>query len=66
MHYLDEEREGKRPLARKWCKLANVKINLKERGDEGVEWIDLSHDAGGCGFSWLSKEEWESLEQLSD
>jgi hypothetical protein len=36
---------GKRPLGRprhRW--VDNIKMNLKETGWDGMDWIDLSHD----------------------
>jgi hypothetical protein len=37
--------EGKRPLGRPRCRwVDNVKIDLREIGWDGVDWIGLSHD----------------------
>jgi hypothetical protein len=42
--------EGKRPLwrpRRRW--MGNIKINLREIGWDGVDWIDLAQDRDQCG-----------------
>jgi hypothetical protein len=42
--------EGKRPLARprrRW--LVNIKINLREIGCDGMDWIDLAQDRDRWG-----------------
>ena len=37
--------EGKRPLGRSWSRWEdNIKVNLKEMGCEGMDWIDLAQD----------------------
>jgi hypothetical protein len=37
--------EEKRPLGRPWCKWSDkIKVDLKEIGCEGVEWIHLTQD----------------------
>jgi hypothetical protein len=37
--------EGKRPLGRPRRRLVdNIKIDLRERGWDGVDWIDLAQD----------------------
>jgi hypothetical protein len=37
--------EGERPLARPRCKwVNNIKIDLRERGLVGMDWIDLAQD----------------------
>jgi hypothetical protein len=44
--------EGKRPLGRpghRW--VDNIKMDLRELGWDGVDWIDLGHD----------REEWRAL-----
>jgi hypothetical protein len=37
--------QGKRPLGRPTCKLeGNIRIDLKEIGWKGADWVHLSHD----------------------
>jgi hypothetical protein len=37
--------EGKRPLGRPRCRwVYNIKIDLRETGWDGMEWIDLGQD----------------------
>jgi hypothetical protein len=37
--------EGKRPLGRPRCRwMDNIKMNLRERGWDGMDWIDLAQD----------------------
>jgi hypothetical protein len=37
--------EGKRPLGRKICRwVGNIKIDLKEKGWDGMYWLDLAQD----------------------
>jgi hypothetical protein len=37
--------EGRRPLGRPRCRwLDNIKIDLRERGWDGVDWVDLAQD----------------------
>jgi hypothetical protein len=37
--------EGKRPLGRPGCRWAdNIKIDPRERGWDGMDWIDLAQD----------------------
>jgi hypothetical protein len=37
--------KGKRPLGRSRCRwVANIKVDLRETGWGGVDWIDLAHD----------------------
>jgi hypothetical protein len=44
--------EGKRPLGRPRCRwVHNIKMDLKERGWDGVDWIDLVED----------RDQWKSL-----
>ena len=41
--------EGKRPLGRtgrRWKD--NIKMNVKETGEDGVDWINLVRDKGEC------------------
>jgi hypothetical protein len=40
--------EGKWPLGRFWCKLRNMKINLKEAGNEGDRSIILAQGRNEC------------------
>jgi hypothetical protein len=40
-----ENPEGKRPLARPRCRLVdNIKMDLREIGWDGMDWIDLARD----------------------
>jgi hypothetical protein len=42
---LVEKREGKRPLGRSRCRCVdNIKIDLREIGWDGTDWIDLAQD----------------------
>jgi hypothetical protein len=42
---LVEKPEGKRPLGRPRCRwVDNIKIDLREIGRDGVDWIDLAQD----------------------
>jgi hypothetical protein len=34
--------EGKRPLGRRW--VDNIKMDLREIGSDGMDWIDLAQD----------------------
>jgi hypothetical protein len=44
--------EGKRPLGRPRCRWADIiKINLREIGWDGMDWIDLAKD----------REQWRAL-----
>jgi hypothetical protein len=37
--------EGKRPLRRPRCRwVDNIKMDLRERGLDGIDWIDLAQD----------------------
>jgi hypothetical protein len=37
--------EGKRPLGRTRCRwVDNIKMNLREIGWDGMDWIDLAHN----------------------
>jgi hypothetical protein len=37
--------EGKRPLGRRRCRQNNnIKMDLKELGGDGMDWIDLAED----------------------
>jgi hypothetical protein len=36
--------EGKRPLGRPGNRLEDIRMDLRERGLEGVDWIHLAHD----------------------
>jgi hypothetical protein len=36
--------EGKRPLGRPGRRWVNIKMNLREIGWDGMDWIDLAHD----------------------
>jgi hypothetical protein len=37
--------EGKRPLGRSSCRwMCNIKVDLREAGWGGVDWIDLTQD----------------------
>jgi hypothetical protein len=37
--------EGKRPLRRPRCRwVGNIKINFREIGWDGVDWLDLAQD----------------------
>jgi hypothetical protein len=37
--------EGKRPLGRPRCRwVDNIKMDLREIGCDGMEWIDMAHD----------------------
>jgi hypothetical protein len=37
--------EGKRPLGRPRCRwVDNIKMDLRERGWDGMDWIDLAQD----------------------
>jgi hypothetical protein len=37
--------EGERPLGRPRCRwVDNIKINLREIGWDGVDWIDMAHN----------------------
>jgi hypothetical protein len=36
--------EGKRPLGKPRCRWVNIKMDLRERGWEGMDWIDLAQD----------------------
>jgi hypothetical protein len=39
--------KGKRPLGRPRCRwVDNIKIDLREIGWDGVDWIDLARDRG--------------------
>jgi transposase len=39
--------EGKRPLGRpRRRKVSNIKLDLRERGWDGMNWIDLAQDRG--------------------
>jgi len=39
--------EGKRPLGRLWHRLEdNVRMDLREIGWEGMDWMHLAHDTG--------------------
>jgi hypothetical protein len=40
--------EAKWPLGRNWCKLQNMKINLKEAGNESDRSIILAHGRNKC------------------
>lgn len=40
--------EGKWPLGRNWCKLQNMKINLKEAGNETDRSITLAQGRNKC------------------
>jgi hypothetical protein len=43
------EPEGKRPLGIPRCRwVDNMKMNLKERGWNGMDWIDMAHDRDQC------------------
>jgi len=43
--------EGKRPLGRPRCRWEDdIKMNLKEMGQEGLHWIDLAQDRAGGGL----------------
>jgi hypothetical protein len=37
--------EGKRPLRRPMCRQDNIKIDLREIGWEGMEWMHLAQDS---------------------
>jgi hypothetical protein len=42
---LVRESEGKRPLGRPRCRWGdNIKMDLRERGWDGMDWIDLAQD----------------------
>jgi hypothetical protein len=44
--------EGKRPLGRPMCRwVDNIKMNMKEIGWDGMDWIDLAED----------RDEWRAL-----
>jgi hypothetical protein len=44
--------EGKRPLGRPRCRwVGNIKIDLREIGWDGMDWIDLAQD----------REQWRAL-----
>jgi hypothetical protein len=37
--------EGKRPLGRPRCRrVYNIKMDLREIGCDGINWLDLAHD----------------------
>ena len=36
--------EGKRPLGRRRRRFDDIRMDLREIGLEGVDWIDLAHD----------------------
>jgi hypothetical protein len=37
--------EGKRPLGRRRCRwVDNIKMDLREKGWDGMDWIDLAQD----------------------
>jgi hypothetical protein len=39
------EKEGRRPLGRRRCRCVdNIKIDLREIGWDGMNWIDLAQD----------------------
>jgi hypothetical protein len=39
--------EGKRPLGRPRCRwVGNIKIDFREIGWDGMDWLDLSQDMG--------------------
>jgi hypothetical protein len=41
--------EGKEPLGRPRCRWAdNIKVDLRERGWGGMDWIDLAPDGDRC------------------
>jgi hypothetical protein len=43
--------EGKRPLGRPRCRRVNdIKRDLRERGWDGIDWIDLAPDRTSGGF----------------
>jgi hypothetical protein len=40
------KREGKRPLRRRRCRrMDNIKMDLREKGWGGMDWIDLAQDS---------------------
>jgi hypothetical protein len=42
---LERKPEGKRPLVRQRCRwVDNIKIDFREIGWDGVDWIDLAQD----------------------
>jgi hypothetical protein len=42
---LVEKPEGKRPLGKLICRwVGNIKMDLREIGWGGIDWIDLAHD----------------------
>jgi hypothetical protein len=46
---LVENPEGKRPLGRpKRTWVDNIKMDLREIGWDGMDWIDLAQDRGSC------------------
>jgi hypothetical protein len=43
--------EGKRPLGRPRCRwMDNIKIDLREVGWDGIDWIDLAQDR----YRWMA------------
>jgi hypothetical protein len=65
--------EGKWPLGRNWCKMQNIKTNIKEAGNESDRSITLAHGRNKCRV-FVTKEtkrrvtfkEWEFLQLLSE
>jgi hypothetical protein len=43
--------EGKRPLGRPSRRMDNIKMDLREIGWDGIDWISVTHD----------REKWRSL-----
>jgi hypothetical protein len=60
--------EGRRPLGkprRRW--VDNIKMDLREIGWDGMDWIDLAQEEGSCGHCNKpsgSIKCWEVLEWL--
>jgi hypothetical protein len=47
--------EGKRPLERPRCRwMDNIKMDLRERGWDGMDWIDVAQD----------RDQWRALVNL--
>jgi hypothetical protein len=41
---LVEKPEGKRPLGRRRCRWDNMKMDIREVGSGGMDWIDLAQN----------------------
>jgi hypothetical protein len=48
-YWWESQKEGKRPLGRQRSRwVDNIKMDLREIGWDGVEWIDMAQDRDQC------------------